>query len=95
MRSLLYCLVSYLFTLCHVAQADSSNVKIDLLRYDLIDEGLTALVRGDSRLVQEVFIPNKVKHEGETYTVTAVANAAFYDYMVTSVRLPTTLKAIG
>ena len=68
MRFLLCCLLSYLFTLCHVAQADSSNVKIDLVRYDLIDEGLTALVRCDSRLAQEVFIPSTAQAFYTSYT---------------------------
>ena len=97
MRVLLYCLLSYTFTLCHVAQADSFNVTIDLLRYNLIDEGRTAHVLGeaDGEDITNLFIPDRVLHETKTYTVTRVGEAAFVDKGILSVRLPTTLKSIG
>ena len=99
MRTLLYCLLSYTFTLCHVAQADSSNVTIDLLRYDLFDEGRTARVLGlrlMEKTITNLFIPDRVLHETKTYTVYAAwATAAFANKGLLSVRLPTTLKSIG
>jgi surface protein len=96
MRFLLYCLLSYLFSLCHVALADSSIVTIDQLRYDLIDEGRTAHVLGeaDGEDITNLFIPDRVLHGTQTYTVTRVGAAAFVTKGIRSVRLPTTLKSI-
>ena len=107
MRVLLYCLLSYAFTLCHVAQAEivGSNIAIDLLRYDLLIEQpsgqpiqrkatvIGSAIKGPEP--KEVFIPNRVSWRGDSYTVTIVSDYAFTARNLISVRLPTTLETIG
>lgn len=97
MRVLLYCLLSYLFSLCHVALADSSNVTIDQLRYDLFDASREARVLGlaDGEDITNLFIPDRVQHESEAYDIVAVGRGSFAGAGLSSVRLPSTLKNIG
>ena len=92
MRILLYCLLSYTFTLCHVAQADSSNVTIDQLRYDLFDANSAARVLGLAAEEEEknLFINDIVEHETKTYTIVEVGDGSSFKFGMDllSVRLP-------
>ena len=97
MRVLLYCLLSYLFSLCHVALANIGNVTIDQLRYDLFDASRVARVLGlaDGEDITNLFIPDRVQHESEAYDIVAVGGGSFTGVGLLSVRLPSTLKNIG
>lgn len=62
---------------CQVAFANYSDVEIDLLRYDLTSGSATVLGRASGSTETAIFIPDQVRHEGRTYTVTKVAQSAF------------------
>ena len=68
------------------------------LVYSYNDDNHTATVTGrweGVELTGELVIPETVMHNGETYTVTAIGEYAFYDcWGLTSVVLPNTLTSI-
>lgn len=93
MRSLMRFLSLYM-AFCQVAFAANSDVEIDLLRYNLSSGSASVLGRASGSTETAIFIPDRVRHEGRNYTVTKVAQSAFGNNGLTSVRLPPTLLTI-
>ena len=91
--------------LAFAANVAMAAVKIGDLWYELDANEKTARVindnDGDSWLtpypsLRNVEIPSQVRHDGETYTVTSIRDAAFYDCSgLTGVAIPSSVTRIG
>ena len=72
-----------------------SIVKIDGLKYYLYPETHEAALDNNNTWSGELDIPSEVNYEGNTYTVTGIAWAAFDECIeLTKVRIPKTIKKI-
>lgn len=82
-----------------------SDFNVDGIYYRINNDGNTVTVTFRGTLTfagvshgtysGDVTIPETVEYDGQTYTVTAIDQVAFYYCNVTSVSLPFTLKTIG
>lgn len=71
------------------------NIKVDDLTY-IIDENNTVMVVGPAWYSGDLIIPNQVTYNGETYSVTSVADDAFINsFGVTSITIPSSITYIG
>ncbi len=79
-----------------LASADKL-VEIDGIWYNLITKAMVAEVRSGLPLYKgDVVIPESIKYEGDTYSVTAIGEKAFYDCNnLTSVTLPNSVTSFG
>ncbi|MBP3227346.1 MAG: leucine-rich repeat domain-containing protein [Bacteroidaceae bacterium] len=93
-------LLTFLFPLFALASF-AKGVQIDNLNYLLDESGKTATVTypgakpGDS-FNSSSTIPSTVTYNGNTYTVTAVGDSAFYGCVeLFSIKIPSTIRTIG
>ncbi len=77
--------------------AYDAEAKIDGLLYGLdTSAGTATVLRGNYYAFTSVTIPSEVACEGQTYTVTAIADEAFMNsYKLESVTFPETVVSIG
>ena len=72
------------------------NVTVDKLVYTLRADGTAAVTGGKEDSSGFITIPAQIQADGKTYTVTEVAEKAFYDHSgAEGITLPETLRVIG
>ncbi len=78
-------------------ELSATATKTDGLYYNFIEKGKVAeVIQNPNKYKGTVIIPSTVTHEGEEYTVTKIADNAFYDCgNLISVTIPNSLKSIG
>ena len=83
----------------NIQYAPLENIQIDGLWYNLDPKTMTAeLIHRQPKgyvYYGNVTIPSSVVYEDETFTVTRIAESAFYDASVTLVNIPNTVTSIG
>ena len=76
--------------------ASAQDFTVDKINYNVTSEAdMTCEVAETSGLTGDVAIPEQVTADGKTYTVTAIGDMALDDSQFTSVKLPSTVTAIG
>lgn len=76
--------------------ADPTSATVDAITYNLDNETKTAEVTGCLGSVTDLNIPSSITVKGNVYTVTSVAETAFYaNRTLKIVRIPASMKSIG
>lgn len=83
-----------LFAGCQLANAE--DVNIGGISYELNEGDMTATVARNSEAAGEIVLPTTLSHNGKTYTLTTIGEAAFeYCEDLTAITIPESVTAIG
>ncbi|NPD90973.1 leucine-rich repeat domain-containing protein [Xylanibacter muris] len=76
--------------------ADATTATVNGITYDLDNDTKTATVTGCLGNMKEIDIPASIEANGNTYTVTAIMERAFYaNRAITEIHIPASIKTVG
>ena len=81
----------------HIVEIDMDEVNSEMFKFEIIgDNTVSVAAYSSDRLVGDIIIPETANIDGNTYTVTTIANYGFENCSkIISVKLPSTIKEIG